>query len=195
MLEQIGGMSGGRSNIFQVGKENPAVVKGEYGAPKTSFAQVAGIDEAKLEVVAFVDFLKNPSKCESLGAKIPKEELLVRSPGTGKKLLAKATVGEANVPFFSMSGSDFIEIFVGVCPGRVRNLFSQARSSAPCIILIGEIDAIGKAREGGGVDGVNDERENTLNALLLKMDRISSSTGVVGLAGTNRADVLGRALL
>lgn len=194
-LSQFGGMSGGRSGIFQVGKANPTVVKGDSGAPSVTFSQVAGLDEAKQEVMEFVDFLKNPTRYESLGAKIPKGALLVGPPGTGKTLLAKATAGEASVPFFSMSGSDFIEMFVGVGPSRVRDLFSQARASAPCIIFIDEIDAIGKARGRGGMAGGNDERENTLNALLVEMDGFSSSTGVVVLAGTNRADVLDRALL
>lgn len=195
-LGQLGGMGGGRSGIFQVGKANPTVVKsGEPGAQATSFAHVAGLDEAKQEVMEFVDFLKNPQRYEKLGAKIPKGALLVGPPGTGKTLLAKATAGEANVPFFSMSGSDFIEMFVGVGPSRVRDLFTQARSSAPCIIFIDEIDAIGKARGRGGIAGGNDERENTLNALLVEMDGFTSSSGVVVLAGTNRADVLDKALL
>lgn len=194
-LGQLGGMTGGRSGIFQVGKANPTVVKGDSGAPSTTFAHVAGLDEAKQEVMEFVDFLKNPSRYEKLGAKIPKGALLVGPPGTGKTLLAKATAGEANVPFFSMSGSDFIEMFVGVGPSRVRDLFSQARSNAPCIIFIDEIDAIGKARGRGGMAGGNDERENTLNALLVEMDGFSSTTNVVVLAGTNRADVLDRALM
>ncbi|KAI0566883.1 ATP-dependent zinc metalloprotease FTSH 2 [Gracilaria domingensis] len=195
-LGQLGGMGGSRSGIFQVGKANPTVVKGSETGPKAvTFAHVAGLDEAKLEVMEFVDFLKNPSRYERLGAKIPKGALLVGPPGTGKTLLAKATAGEANVPFFSMSGSDFIEMFVGVGPSRVRDLFSQARSSAPCIIFIDEIDAIGKARGRGGLAGGNDERENTLNALLVEMDGFTSSSGVVVLAGTNRADVLDKALL
>lgn len=194
-LGQFGGMGGGRSGIFQVGKANPTIVKGDSNAPSTTFAEVAGLDEAKQEVMEFVDFLKHPIRYEKLGAKIPKGALLVGPPGTGKTLLAKATAGEANVPFFSMSGSDFIEMFVGVGPSRVRDLFAQARSSAPCIIFIDEIDAIGKARGRGGVAGGNDERENTLNALLVEMDGFSSTTGVVVLAGTNRADVLDRALL
>lgn len=195
-LGQLGGMGGGRSGIFQVGKANPTVVKsGEAGAQPTTFAQVAGLDEAKLEVMEFVDFLKNPGRYEKLGAKIPKGALLVGPPGTGKTLLARATAGEANVPFFSMSGSDFIEMFVGVGPSRVRDLFTQARASAPCIIFIDEIDAIGKARGRGGIAGGNDERENTLNALLVEMDGFTSSSGVVVLAGTNRADVLDKALL
>lgn len=194
-LGQMGGMSGGRSGIFQVGKANPTVVRGDSGAGATTFANVAGLDEAKQEVMEFVDFLKNATRYEKLGAKIPKGALLVGPPGTGKTLLAKATAGEANVPFFSMSGSDFIEMFVGVGPSRVRDLFSQARSSAPCIVFIDEIDAIGKARGRGGMAGGNDERENTLNALLVEMDGFSSTSGVVVLAGTNRADVLDRALL
>lgn len=195
-LGQLGGMGGGRSGIFQVGKANPTVVKGgEAGAQTTTFSQVAGLDEAKLEVMEFVDFLKNPARYEKLGAKIPKGALLVGPPGTGKTLLARATAGEANVPFFSMSGSDFIEMFVGVGPSRVRDLFTQARASAPCIIFIDEIDAIGKARGRSGISGGNDERENTLNALLVEMDGFSSSAGVVVLAGTNRADVLDKALL
>lgn len=195
-LGQIGGMGGGRSGIFQVGRANPTVVKGgESGAQTTTFAHVAGLDEAKTEVMEFVDFLKNPGRYEKLGAKIPKGALLVGPPGTGKTLLAKATAGEANVPFFSMSGSDFIEMFVGVGPSRVRDLFTQARSSAPCIVFIDEIDAIGKARGRGGIAGGNDERENTLNALLVEMDGFTSSSGVVVLAGTNRADVLDKALL
>lgn len=194
-LGQMGGMGGGRSGIFQVGKANPTVVKSGESPTTTSFAHVAGLDEAKQEVMEFVDFLKNPARYEKLGAKIPKGALLVGPPGTGKTLLAKATAGEANVPFFSMSGSDFIEMFVGVGPSRVRDLFSQARSSAPCIIFIDEIDAIGKARGRGGLAGGNDERENTLNALLVEMDGFTSSSGVVVLAGTNRADVLDKALL
>lgn len=195
-LGQLGGMGGGRSGIFQVGRANPTVVKGgEAGAQTTTFDHVAGLDEAKTEVMEFVDFLKNPGRYEKLGAKIPKGALLVGPPGTGKTLLAKATAGEASVPFFSMSGSDFIEMFVGVGPSRVRDLFTQARSSAPCIVFIDEIDAIGKARGRGGIAGGNDERENTLNALLVEMDGFTSSSGVVVLAGTNRADVLDKALL
>jgi len=193
-LSNIPGV-GGR-NIFQVGKANPIVVKGGDKAGKlVTFKDVAGLDEAKLEVIEFVDFLKNPKRYEKLGAKIPKGALLVGPPGTGKTLLAKATAGEANVPFFSMSGSDFIEMFVGVGPARVRDLFSQARNQAPCIVFIDEIDAVGRARGRGGFTGGNDERENTLNALLVEMDGFSASTGVVVLAGTNRADILDKALL
>jgi len=155
---------------------------------------VAGLDQAKKEVVEFVDFLKSPAKYEALGARIPKGGLLVGPPGTGKTLLAKAVAGEADCPFFSMAGSDFIEMYVGVGPSRVRDLFKQAREKAPSIIFIDEIDAIGRKRGSGGAGGGNDERENTLNQLLVEMDGFSSSTGVVILAGTNRADVLDQAL-
>ncbi len=142
-----------------------------------------------------MSIFENPGRYEKLGAKIPKGALLVGPPGTGKTLLAKATAGEASVPFFSMSGSDFIEMFVGVGPSRVRDLFAQARANAPCIVFIDEIDAVGRARGRGGMAGGNDERENTLNALLVEMDGFTSSTGVVVLAGTNRADILDKALL
>ncbi len=192
---QMGGLGGGRGGIFQVGKANPIVVKAGESGQTTSFADVAGLNEAKAEVMEFVDFLKNPGHYEKLGAKIPKGALLVGPPGTGKTLLAKATAGEASVPFFSMSGSDFIEMFVGVGPSRVRDLFAQARANAPCIVFIDEIDAVGRARGRGGMAGGNDERENTLNALLVEMDGFSTSSGVVVLAGTNRADILDKALL
>jgi len=195
---QMGNMPGGpRGGIFQVGKANPIVMKpsDDRGAGRITFGDVAGLDEAKVEVMEFVDFLKDRSKYERLGAKIPKGALLVGPPGTGKTLLAKATAGEANVPFFSMSGSDFIEMFVGVGPSRVRDLFAQARESAPCIVFIDEIDAVGRARGRGGFSGGNDERENTLNAMLVEMDGFNSSTGIVVLAGTNRADILDKALL
>lgn len=195
-LGSLGGGMGGRGGIFQVGKANPTVVKsGETGAHAMTFADVAGLDEAKTEVMEFVDFLKNPQRYEKLGARIPKGALLAGPPGCGKTLLAKATAGEASVPFFSMSGSDFIEMYVGVGPSRVRDLFAQARSAAPCIVFIDEIDAVGRARGRGGFSGGNDERENTLNALLVEMDGFTSSTGVVVLAGTNRADILDKALL
>jgi AFG3 family protein len=195
-LGSLGGGIGGRGGIFQVGKANPTVFKaGEAGAPETTFKDVAGLDEAKTEVMEFVDFLKNPARYEKLGAKIPKGALLQGPPGCGKTLLAKATAGEASVPFFSISGSDFIEMFVGVGPSRVRDLFAQARANAPCIVFIDEIDAVGRARGRGGFSGGNDERENTLNALLVEMDGFTSSTGVVVLAGTNRADILDKALL
>lgn len=195
-LGQMGGMGGARGGIFQVGKANPVVVRGgETGASTVTFAEVAGLNEAKVEVMEFVDFLRNPARYEKLGAKIPKGALLVGPPGTGKTLLAKATAGEASVPFYSMSGSDFIEMFVGVGPSRVRDLFSQARANAPCIVFIDEIDAVGRARGRGGMAGGNDERENTLNALLVEMDGFTSSSGVVVLAGTNRVDILDKALL
>jgi len=148
-----------------------------------------------MEVTEFVNFLKNPSKYKKLGAHIPKGALLVGPPGTGKTLLAKATAGEANVPFLSISGSDFIEMFVGIGPARVRDLFAQARAQSPSIIFIDEIDAIGRSRGRGGFAGANDERESTLNQLLVEMDGFSSTSGVVVLAGTNRPDILDNALL
>ena len=151
--------------------------------------------EAKKEIMEFVQFLQQPERFVKLGAKIPKGALLCGPPGTGKTLLAKATAGEAAVPFFSISGSDFIEMFVGVGPSRVRDLFKEARANAPCIVFIDEIDAVGRQRGKGGFSGGNDERENTLNQLLVEMDGFSSSTNVVVLAGTNRADILDQALL
>merc|ERR1719265_3019307 len=187
-----GGGPGGGKNIFSIGKAFPSGQKDLKS--KVKFEDVAGLGQAKQEVVEFVDFLKSPKKYEKLGARIPKGGLLVGPPGTGKTLLAKAVAGEADCPFFSMSGSDFIEMFVGVGPSRVRDLFKQAREKAPSIIFIDEIDAIGKKRGGGGQAGSNDERENTLNQMLVEMDGFSSSTGVVVLAGTNRADVLDNAL-
>ncbi|RWW81943.1 hypothetical protein BHE74_00009638, partial [Ensete ventricosum] len=156
---------------------------------------VAGCDEAKQEIMEFVHFLKNPNKYEELGAKIPKGALLVGPPGTGKTLLAKATAGESGVPFLSISGSDFMEMFVGVGPSRVRNLFQEARQCAPSIIFIDEIDAIGRTRGRGGFSGSNDERESTLNQLLVEMDGFGTTSGVVVLAGTNRPDILDKALL
>lgn len=159
------------------------------------FKDVAGCDEAKQEIMEFVHFLKNPKKYEELGAKIPKGALLVGPPGTGKTLLAKATAGESGVPFLSISGSDFMEMFVGVGPSRVRNLFAEARQCAPSIIFIDEIDAIGRARGRGGFSGSNDERESTLNQLLVEMDGFGTTSGVVVLAGTNRPDILDKALL
>merc|ERR1719247_1712049 len=189
-----GGGGGGGRNIFQVGKAKPTVITKEK---KTGvlFKDVAGLAEAKVEVMEVVDFLKNPDKYKSLGAKIPKGALLVGPPGTGKTLLAKATAGEANVPFLSVAGSDFIEMFVGVGPSRVRDLFAQAKTMAPCIIFIDEIDAIGRARGRGGAMGGNDERENTLNQLLVEMDGFVSTGNIVVMAGTNRPDVLDSALL
>lgn len=159
------------------------------------FKDVAGCDEAKQEIMEFVHFLKNPKKYEELGAKIPKGALLVGPPGTGKTLLGKATAGEANVPFLSIAGSDFMEMFVGVGPSRVRSLFEEARKCAPSIIFIDEIDAIARARGRGGFSGGNDERESTLNQLLVEMDGFGTTSGVVVLAGTNRPDILDKALL
>eukprot|EP00960_Hanusia_phi_P063316 765448-Hanusia_phi.AAC.4 len=185
---------GGPGNIFKVGKARPTIIKGD-AKDKVTFKDVAGLSEAKVEVVEFVEFLKNPDKFRNLGARIPKGALLCGPPGTGKTLLAKAMSGEANVPFFSMSGSDFIEMFVGVGASRVRDLFSQARMNAPCIVFIDEIDAVGRARGKGGFSGGNDERENTLNQLLVEMDGFNPLTGIVVLAGTNRADILDPALL
>jgi AFG3 family protein len=185
-----GGGPGGR-NIFSIGKAFPSGQKDLKS--KVKFSDVAGMDQAKREVVEFVDFLKSPQKYEKLGARIPKGGLLVGPPGTGKTLLAKAVAGEADCPFFSMSGSDFIEMFVGVGPSRVRDLFKQAREKAPSIIFIDEIDAIGRKRGRGGAGG-NDERENTLNQMLVEMDGFSSTAGIVVLAGTNRADILDNAL-
>merc|ERR1719235_2520714 len=190
----MGGMGGGGRNIFQVGKAFPAGKKDLKSDVK--FSDVAGMHQAKLEVTEFVDFLKAPQKFEGVGARLPKGGLLVGPPGTGKTLLAKAVAGEAQVPFFSMSGPDFIEMFVGVGPSRVRDLFEQARKSAPSIIFIDEIDAVGRKRGAGGFSGGgNDERENTLNQMLVEMDGFKSSLGVVVLAGTNRADILDPALI
>merc|ERR1719247_894073 len=186
-------MGGGR-NIFSMGKSKPTIISKEKKTGVT-FADVAGLAEAKVEVMEVVDFLKAPEKYRELGAKIPKGALLTGPPGTGKTLLAKATAGEANVPFLSVSGSDFIEMFVGVGPSRVRDLFAQAKSMQPCIVWIDEIDAIGKSRGRGGAMGGNDERENTLNQLLVEMDGFSTTSGVVILAGTNRPDILDKALL
>merc|ERR1719443_1858342 len=187
-----GGGPGGR-NIFSIGKAFPAGQKDVKS--KVRFKDVAGLSQAKKEVTEFVDFLKDPQKYEQLGARIPKGGLLVGPPGTGKTLLAKAVAGEADCPFYSMSGSDFIEMFVGVGPSRVRDLFKQARDNAPSIIFIDEIDAVGRKRGKGGFSGGgNDERENTLNQMLVEMDGFSSGTGVVVLAGTNRADILDPAL-
>jgi len=178
-----------------VGKSKPTVINKEQKTGVT-FKDVAGLAEAKVEVMELVDFLKNPQRYEALGAKIPKGALLTGPPGTGKTLLAKATAGEANVPFLSVSGSDFIEMFVGVGPSRVRDLFAQAKKMQPCIVWIDEIDAIGKKRSSGnGMGGGNDERENTLNQLLVEMDGFSTMGNIVVLAGTNRPDTLDSALL
>jgi AFG3 family protein len=189
-----GGMGGRGSggDIFSIGKSNARKIKKEDIS--VTFADVAGCDEAKKEIMEFVDFLKDSSRFTKLGAKIPKGALLCGPPGTGKTLLAKAVAGEAGVPFYSISGSDFIEMFVGVGPSRVRDLFKEARANAPCIVFIDEIDAVGRQRGRGGFSGGNDERENTLNQLLVEMDGFSPTTGIVVLAGTNRADILDQAL-
>lgn len=187
------GGGGGTGGIFNIGKSKAQLF--EKGTRvNITFNDVAGLDEAKVEVMEIVDFLKNPKKYTALGGKIPKGALLVGPPGTGKTLLAKAVAGEAQVPFFSMSGSDFVELFVGVGASRVRDLFKQAREKAPCIVFIDEIDAIGRAR-GKNVVMSNDERENTLNQLLVEMDGFSGDTGIIVLAATNRPDVLDTALL
>jgi len=190
-----GGGGAGGSNIFSIGKSKAKVFDKEEAHIKTNFNDVAGLAEAKVKISEIVDFLKNPGKYTKLGGKIPKGALLVGPPGTGKTLLAKAVAGEADVPFFSMSGSDFVEMFVGVGASRVRDLFSQAKQKAPCIVFIDEIDAIGRARGRNPNMGSNDERENTLNQLLTEMDGFDTNTGVIILAATNRADVLDPALL
>ena len=187
-----GGGPGGQ--IFNIGKSKASLFDKESKV-KLSFKDVAGLEEAKEEVKEIVDFLKNPKKFTRLGGKIPKGALLVGSPGTGKTLLAKAVAGEANVPFYSLSGSDFVEMFVGVGAARVRDLFKKAKEKAPCIVFIDEIDAIGRSRGRGQMPGSNDERENTLNSLLVEMDGFSTDSGVIILAATNRPDVLDSALL
>ncbi|KAK9158814.1 hypothetical protein Scep_005388 [Stephania cephalantha] len=189
-----GGAGRGRGGIFNIGKAHFTKLD-KNAKNKVYFKDVAGCDEAKQEIMEFVHFLKNPKKYEELGAKIPKGALLVGPPGTGKTLLAKATAGESAVPFLSISGSDFMEMFVGVGPSRVRSLFSEARQCAPSIVFIDEIDAIGRARGRGGLTGSNDERESTLNQLLVEMDGFGTTSGVVVLAGTNRPDILDKALL
>ncbi len=197
MFRRVGGGSGskgGGSNMFNVGKSK-AKLFDKDNAMKVTFKDVAGLQEAKVEVMEIVDFLKNPKKYKELGGKIPKGALLVGPPGTGKTLLAKAVAGEAGVAFFSMSGSDFVEMFVGVGASRVRDLFATAKAKSPCIVFIDEIDAIGRARgKNGGFSG-NDERENTLNQLLTEMDGFGTDSGVIVLAATNRADILDKALL
>ncbi|HYH15627.1 MAG TPA: ATP-dependent zinc metalloprotease FtsH, partial [Flavisolibacter sp.] len=187
------GTGGGPGGIFNIGKSK-ATLFDKGTRVNITFADVAGLDEAKVEVMEIVDFLRNPKKYTSLGGKIPKGALLVGPPGTGKTLLAKAMAGEAQVPFFSLSGSDFVEMFVGVGASRVRDLFKQAREKAPCVIFIDEIDAIGRAR-GKNMMMSNDERESTLNQLLVEMDGFSGETGIIVLAATNRPDVLDTALL
>ena len=186
------GMGGGQ--LFNIGKSK-AQLYDKDKQPSVTFKDVAGLEGAKEEVVEIVDFLKNPKKYTALGGKIPKGALLVGPPGTGKTLLARAVAGEAKVPFFSLSGSDFVEMFVGVGASRVRDLFKMAKEKAPCIIFIDEIDAIGRARGRNAISGANDERENTLNQLLTEMDGFSTNAGVIILAATNRADILDSALL
>jgi AFG3 family protein len=195
MMRRMGaGGGGGGGQIFNIGKSKATLFDKESQVGIT-FNDVAGLEEAKQEVMEIVDFLKNPKKYTDLGGKIPKGALLVGSPGTGKTLLAKAVAGEAQVPFFSLSGSDFVEMFVGVGASRVRDLFKQAKDKSPCIIFIDEIDAIGRARGKNSMMGGNDERENTLNQLLVEMDGFGTNTHVIILAATNRADVLDKALL
>ncbi len=185
---------GGPGGVFNVGKSQAKLFDKDTNT-KVTFKDVAGLAEAKQEVEEIVSFLKSPDKYTKLGGKIPKGALLVGPPGTGKTLMAKAMAGEANVPFFSMSGSDFVEMFVGVGASRVRDLFKQAKEKAPCIIFIDEIDAIGRARGKNPNIGSNDERENTLNQLLTEMDGFETNSGVIILAATNRADILDSALL
>lgn len=194
MRRVSGGAGGPGGQIFNIGKSK-ATLFDQNTKVSVTFADVAGLNEAKVEVMEVVDFLKNPKKYTSLGGKIPKGVLLVGPPGTGKTLLAKAVAGEAGVPFFSISGSDFVEMFVGVGASRVRDLFKQAREKAPCIVFIDEIDAIGRARGRNAIQGGNDERENTLNQLLVEMDGFSTDKGVIMMAATNRPDILDSALL
>ena len=193
MNNKMGGGPGGPGGIFNVGKATGKLA--EKDSIMVTFKDVAGLYGAKDEIMEFVDFLKNPSKYTALGGKIPKGALLVGPPGTGKTLLAKAVAGEADVPFFSISGSDFVEMFVGVGASRVRDLFRQAKEKAPCIVFIDEIDAVGRARSKNGGFSSNDERENTLNQLLTEMDGFGSNSGVIILAATNRADILDKALM
>lgn len=194
MMKRMTGNAGPGGQIFNIGKSKAALFDADNKV-KITFDNVAGLDEAKEEVEEIVEFLRNPSKFTKLGGKIPKGALLVGPPGTGKTLLAKAVAGEAGVPFFSLSGSDFVEMFVGVGAARVRDLFKQAKEKAPCIVFIDEIDAIGRSRGKGQMPGSNDERENTLNSLLVEMDGFATDSGVIILAATNRPDVLDQALL
>ncbi|HAC73802.1 MAG: ATP-dependent zinc metalloprotease FtsH [Petrimonas sp.] len=194
MRRMQGGPGGGGGGIFSVGKSKAQLFDKDAG-PKVTFKDVAGLSEAKEEVQEIVEFLKHPGNYTNLGGKIPKGALLVGPPGTGKTLLAKAVAGEANVPFFSISGSDFVEMFVGVGASRVRDLFRQAKEKSPCIVFIDEIDAVGRARGKNVNFGSNDERENTLNQLLTEMDGFGSNSGVIILAATNRVDILDKALL
>jgi cell division protease FtsH len=193
MGRNMGG--GGAGSIFSIGKSRAQLYDKNSSNVNVTFKDVAGLEEAKVEIMEVVDFLKNPEKYTKLGGKIPKGVLLVGPPGTGKTLLAKSVAGEANVPFFSLSGSDFVEMFVGVGASRVRDLFNNAKQKAPCIIFIDEIDAIGRARGKSAITGGNDERESTLNQLLTEMDGFGTNSGVIVLAATNRADILDKALL
>ncbi len=194
LMRKMTGGGGPGGQIFNIGKSRASLFDAENKV-KVTFSDAAGLEEAKEEIKEIVDFLKNPSKFTKLGGKIPKGALLVGPPGTGKTLLAKAVAGEAGVPFFTLSGSDFVEMFVGVGAARVRDLFKQAKEKAPCIVFIDEIDAIGRSRGRGQMPGSNDERENTLNSLLVEMDGFSTDVGVIILAATNRPDVLDSALL
>ncbi len=194
LMRRMTGQGGPGGQIFNIGKSKAALFDAENKV-KITFDNVAGLEEAKEEVKEIVDFLKTPGKFTKLGGKIPKGALLIGPPGTGKTLLAKAVAGEAAVPFFTLSGSDFVEMFVGVGAARVRDLFKQAKEKAPCIVFIDEIDAIGRSRGKGQMPGSNDERENTLNSLLVEMDGFSTDSGVIILAATNRPDVLDSALL
>src|SRR5574344_1595523 len=193
-MRRMGGTGGGANGVFSVGKSKAKMYE-KGNELNITFKDVAGQAEAKQEVQEIVEFLKNPKKYTDLGGKIPKGALLVGPPGTGKTLLAKAVAGEAEVPFFSLSGSDFVEMFVGVGASRVRDLFAQAKSKSPCIIFIDEIDAIGRARGKNANMGGNDERENTLNQLLTEMDGFYTNSGIIIMAATNRADILDKALL
>ena len=192
MMSRGGGGAGGQ--IFNIGKSKAQLFDKNTNVNVT-FKDVAGLEEAKVEIMEIVDFLRTPEKYTKLGGKIPKGVLLVGPPGTGKTLLAKSVAGEAHVPFYSISGSDFVEMFVGVGASRVRDLFKQAKEKSPCIIFIDEIDAIGRARGKNPATGANDERENTLNQLLTEMDGFGTNSGVIVLAATNRADILDRALM
>ena len=194
IMKRMGRGDGGNGGVFNVGKSKAQLFDKENGTNVT-FRDVAGLHEAKTEIEEIVEFLKNPKRYTDLGGKIPKGALLVGPPGTGKTLLAKAVAGEANVPFFSLSGSDFVEMFVGVGASRVRDLFKKAKEKAPCIIFIDEIDAVGRARGRNPNMGSNDERENTLNQLLTEMDGFGTNSGIIVLAATNRADILDKALL
>ncbi len=194
IMRRMSNGGSGSSGVFSVGKSK-AQIFDKNGPNKVTFKDVAGLAEAKTEIEEIVEFLKNPQRYTELGGKIPKGALLVGPPGTGKTLLAKAVAGEANVPFFSLSGSDFVEMFVGVGASRVRDLFRQAKEKSPCIIFIDEIDAVGRARGKNPNMGANDERENTLNQLLTEMDGFGTNSGIIVLAATNRADILDKALL